>query len=87
MLVILKMRNAHPGEPVLVENGESVPAIAPEIDDWIIAVDVYDARRQAEAIGDRRLAQWLYGMDSPWLGRHELNSGWVGESRYIMLVS
>lgn len=88
MLVILKMRG-NPGEP-MVDMGD-MPAIAPEIAGWINATDVHDARRQAESIGDQRLAQWLfgieYGMTFPQPGRHELSSGLVGESRYVMLVS
>lgn len=83
MLVILKMRNAQPGEPI-VEVDESAPPIAPEIDGWLIAGDVHDARRQAQ---DPRLQQWLYTMDSARPGRYELQAGWVGEARYIMLVS
>lgn len=82
MLVILKMRNSRPGEP-LVYMGESEPQIAPEISRWIIASDVHEARRMAD---DPALERWLYSMEWPQSGRHELSTGMVGESRYIMLV-
>lgn len=29
----------------------------------------------------------MRGMEFPRPGRHELSAGWVGESRYVMLVS
>lgn len=30
---------------------------------WIIATDTHDARRQADNIGERDLATWLYRME------------------------
>lgn len=86
MICILKMRNARPGEPI-IEIGDPAPEIAPEIDGWIIASDTHDARHQAEMAGDHALAQALYRVEFPAPGRHELSLGWVGEARYVMLVS
>lgn len=44
-----------------------------EIDGWIIALDVDDARRQATAIGAHDLASHLYGMfDLPPPGKHKV---------------
>lgn len=83
MLVILKMRNARSGD-ALIDVGDPMPAIAPEIDEWLIASDVHDARRQTD---DPRLQQWLYSVEYPTPGRYELSAGWVGESRYVVLVS
>lgn len=86
MIAILKMRG-NPGEPIVMVGSEEIPDIAPEISGWILAPDVQDARRQAESIGEHHLAQWLYSMEFPSKGRHELLAGRVGESRYVMLVS
>lgn len=36
-----------------------------EIDGWIIATDVADARRQADMARDRNLAELLYRMEGP----------------------
>jgi len=85
MLVILKMHGM-PGEPIVNINGD-LPKIAPEIGGWIIATDVHDARRQAEDLGQHRIATWLYSMEFPKPGRYELTAGWVGEERFVMLVS
>lgn len=85
MLVILKMRG-QPGEP-LVDVAGDLPKIAPEISGWIIASDVHDARRQAEAAGEHQLAATLYSIEFPAPGRHELSPGRIGECRYLMLVS
>lgn len=82
MIVILKMRG-QPSEP-LIDMGDGLPKIAPEIEGWLIASDVHEARRMTD---DPRLQQWLYSMEFPRPGRHELSAGWVGESRYVMLVS
>ena len=84
MIVILHMRG-RPGEP-LFDDG-TLESIAPEIAGWIVATDVHDARRKAESAGLHQLATALYsGPEFPARGRHELSLGWVGESRYIMLV-
>lgn len=60
---------------------------APEINNWLFAADVHEARRQAERLGDMRLAQWLYSMEFPSPGRYELPAGFGHEARYVMLVS
>jgi hypothetical protein len=84
MIVILHMRG-RAGEP-LFDDG-TLERIAPEIAGWIVATDVHDARRQAEQLGLHNLATALYsGPEFPRPGRHELSLGWVGESRYVMLV-
>lgn len=52
-----------------------------EIGGWIIATDVHDARRQAEAAFDNALAHCLYGMEFPKPGKTVLPTG------HVMLVS
>lgn len=53
-----------------IENGE--------IKGWIIAHDVHDARRQADAAFERELAAELYRMEFvPPAGKHELRTGHV----------
>lgn len=84
MIVILKMRGK-PSEP-LVYGINHIPEIAPEILGWLIATDVHDARRKADAAGESHLASALYSMEFPRAGRHEISSGYIGEHRYIMLV-
>jgi hypothetical protein len=57
---------------VRIENGE--------LKGWIIATDVHDARRRAQAAFDNDLAQRLSGIEFPTSGRHDLGNG------YTMLV-
>lgn len=52
-----------------------------EIRGWIIATDVHDARRQAEAAFNNALAHCLYGMEFPKPGKTVLPTG------HVMLVS
>lgn len=53
-----------------------------EIDGWIIATDIHDARRKADAAVVRDLAECLYRMDfMPQPGKHVLPTG------HVMLVS
>lgn len=86
MLVILKMAG-QPGQPIIDMYGNT-PKVAPEISGWILATDIDDARRSAEAAGEHELARALYNYPypGPAAGRHELSLGWVGEHRYVMLV-
>ncbi|MCG7904615.1 MAG: hypothetical protein JAY60_19595 [Candidatus Thiodiazotropha weberae] len=61
-----------------------------EISGWIIATDVHDARRQAEATGEHELARSLYtGYDFPEPGKYELVelSAALGSPIYTMLVT
>lgn len=85
MIVILKMRG-QAGAP-LYDDG-TLPKIAPEIAGWIIAPDMAEARRIASAAGEQQLASSLYAQElDPRPGRYEISLGWVGEQRYVMLVS
>lgn len=53
-----------------------------EIEGWILASDVHDARRQAHAALENELAGELYRMEfDPPPGRHKLRTG------HLMLVS
>jgi hypothetical protein len=53
-----------------------------EIDGWIIATDIDDARRQAQGTWNNDLAATLYRMTFiPTAGKHAIPGG------YIMLVS
>ena len=47
------------------------------IDSWIIATDLDDARRQAHAAGENVLASELYGALEFQEGKHTLNYGRV----------
>lgn len=59
-----------------------------EIMGWIIATDLHDARRQAEAAAERNLAEVLYRKEFlPPPGVHEMTVNSCGDSRYTMLVS
>ena len=51
------------------------------IDDWIIANDLDDARRQAHEAGENVLASELYSVLDAQVGKHALNYG------RVMLVS
>lgn len=84
MIVILKM-SGQPGEPI-IDFGQGLEKVAPEISGWITATDTHDARRKAEAVGEHDLAQCLYSIEFPSPGRHELRCGLVGQNRYVMLV-
>lgn len=53
-----------------------------DIEGWIIATDVPDARRQAQAAWQSDLAALLYRMEfAPTPGKHKLDTG------HVMLVS
>lgn len=59
-----------------------------EIISWLIATDCHDARRQAEAAGERDLATVLYRNEFlPPSGQHEMPINPWGMPRYTMLVS
>ncbi len=51
-----------------------------KITGWMICSDVHDARRRAQSLGERDLAEFLYRMEFPPLGQTPLGNG------YIMLV-
>jgi hypothetical protein len=50
---------------------------------WLIAMDTYDARRQAESAGDRALASALYRMDTVCVS--QLDLAIPGIYRYTLL--
>lgn len=65
----------------IVGGVSSYESVAGEIEGWIIATDMHDARRQAEAAGQRDLAELCYRMEwMPPPGKHEIRD-------FLFLVS